>query len=452
MSQAFVVTTNSNVKQDNIDQRNNELTLRSGFSGTAFPTDAVQGQRCYRTDLLKSYEYNGTTWVEAGSNSTVNNDVINSYGTMTSLYARLNTSLNPDGTLKSNVVANISEWITNASLNPTYVSANSFRVTGDQTGVFTAHRAIMAVLSGTTVYSFVLSSTYDGSAYTTVTLTTSVLTSDLTTVQYGVGQKSAVASGIACTPAGAIVSTDVQSALQEISGRVYSNAWKANTAFSIGDICYPTSNYGYLRVECVTLGTTGSTEPAWTGAGTLVADGSVKWMVDDVRDGALPGDICNPSMIIRPGRIKLMGQLVNRADYPRVWKFATDNNLTVTEASWASSMSGLFSVGDGVTTFRLPELRAEYIRGYDNNRGIDSGRTLGSWQQDAIRNIIGSITNVQTQGNTTTSGAFSFTQTGSGDSSGSSPAGTVALDASKVVPTATENRTRNVAYYFTMKY
>ncbi|KES14625.1 Phage-related tail fiber protein, partial [Gilliamella apicola SCGC AB-598-I20] len=35
----------------------------------------------------------------------------------------------------------------------------------------------------------------------------------------------------------------------------------------------------------------------------------------------------------------------------------------------------------------LPDLRGEFIRGWDNARGADPGRGILSWQQDAIRNI-----------------------------------------------------------------
>ncbi|ESM13423.1 phage tail protein [Enterobacter hormaechei] len=38
---------------------------------------------------------------------------------------------------------------------------------------------------------------------------------------------------------------------------------------------------------------------------------------------------------------------------------------------------------------RLPDLRGEFIRGWDDGRGVDSGRTLVSAQGDAIRNISG---------------------------------------------------------------
>ena len=34
---------------------------------------------------------------------------------------------------------------------------------------------------------------------------------------------------------------------------------------------------------------------------------------------------------------------------------------------------------------KLPDLRGEFVRGWDNSRGIDSGRTFGSSQADGIR-------------------------------------------------------------------
>ena len=44
-----------------------------------------------------------------------------------------------------------------------------------------------------------------------------------------------------------------------------------------------------------------------------------------------------------------------------------------------------FGAGDGSTTFNLPDLRGEFVRGWDDGRGIDAGRTFGSAQLDAYQ-------------------------------------------------------------------
>jgi microcystin-dependent protein len=45
----------------------------------------------------------------------------------------------------------------------------------------------------------------------------------------------------------------------------------------------------------------------------------------------------------------------------------------------------LYGAGDGSTTFNLPDLRGEFIRGWDHGRGVDSGRTLGSFQDESFK-------------------------------------------------------------------
>lgn len=44
-----------------------------------------------------------------------------------------------------------------------------------------------------------------------------------------------------------------------------------------------------------------------------------------------------------------------------------------------------FGAGDGSTTFNLPDLRGEFIRGWDHARNVDTGRVFGSWQVDEFK-------------------------------------------------------------------
>ena len=53
-----------------------------------------------------------------------------------------------------------------------------------------------------------------------------------------------------------------------------------------------------------------------------------------------------------------------------------------TYASLFSSISTTWGVGDGSSTFNLPDLRGQFVRGWDNSAGVDSGRSFASSQSD----------------------------------------------------------------------
>lgn len=55
------------------------------------------------------------------------------------------------------------------------------------------------------------------------------------------------------------------------------------------------------------------------------------------------------------------------------------------EAGIFAALGTTYGGGDGSTTFNLPDLRAQFVRGLDNGKGIDVGRSLGSNQADAIK-------------------------------------------------------------------
>lgn len=59
------------------------------------------------------------------------------------------------------------------------------------------------------------------------------------------------------------------------------------------------------------------------------------------------------------------------------------NGADISRTTYAALFTVLgtdFGVGDGSTTFNLPDDRANFERGWDDSRGIDSGRAFGSEQ------------------------------------------------------------------------
>lgn len=75
-----------------------------------------------------------------------------------------------------------------------------------------------------------------------------------------------------------------------------------------------------------------------------------------------------------------------RNSAPAGWLKA--NGAVVSRTAYAALFTAIgttFGVGDGATTFGLPDLRGEFPRGWDDGRGVDTGRSFGSAQTDAIK-------------------------------------------------------------------
>lgn len=132
------------------------------------------------------------------------------------------------------------------------------------------------------------------------------------------------------------------------------------------------------------------------------------------------------------------------------------NGATVSRTTYADLFAAIgttFGVGDGSTTFQIPDLRGEFVRGWDDSRGVDSGRAFGSAQSFAMQNITGSVY-VRGAELKNQTGVFSVT-TGASVTIGGTASATLNvlnIDASAQVQTASETRPRNIAMLACIKY
>ena len=88
------------------------------------------------------------------------------------------------------------------------------------------------------------------------------------------------------------------------------------------------------------------------------------------------------------------GELANGVPVGSVFNLATTtvptgflecNGAAISRSTYASlfaAISTTWGVGDGSSTFNLPDLRGQFVRGWDNSAGVDSGRSFASSQSD----------------------------------------------------------------------
>ena len=75
-----------------------------------------------------------------------------------------------------------------------------------------------------------------------------------------------------------------------------------------------------------------------------------------------------------------------RNSAPTGWLKA--NGAAVNRTAYADLFAAIgttFGAGDGINTFNLPDLRGEFVRGWDDSRGVDSSRAFGSAQADELK-------------------------------------------------------------------
>jgi hypothetical protein len=150
---------------------------------------------------------------------------------------------------------------------------------------------------------------------------------------------------------------------------------KAGNLAGLGSPATSRANLGLGSVATFDVGAAANNIVQLDGSAKIPAyDGSQITNIDVLPVGAM---VWSTSVFALPGTLKANGALLSRASFPRLWSFASASGTITTEAGWSSAASGAYSSGDLATTFRLPDLRGEFIRGFDDGRGVDPGRLQG---------------------------------------------------------------------------
>lgn len=125
--------------------------------------------------------------------------------------------------------------------------------------------------------------------------------------------------------------------------------------------------------------------------------------------------------------------------FTALWTDFPNTVLAIQDSTGAASTRGASAAADFAANKRLPvhDLRGEFIRGFDDGRGIDTGRVLGSGQLDEFKahtHGIGSYQSVDASGGSYPSNISSSTNILSSSTGG------------------TETRPRNIALLVCIKY
>jgi microcystin-dependent protein len=173
---------------------------------------------------------------------------------------------------------------------------------------------------------------------------------------------------------------------------------------------------------------------------SIVLDGTTGITTPAINAGNVVGQVSFFAMNTAPtGYLKANGAEISRTTY----------------ADLFTAIGTTFGVGDGSTTFDLPDLRGEFARGWDDGRGVDSGRVFGTAQTDALQGHWHSFTGGfnTTSSNAGTSNRINNRNSGGANLNETFRAATLESDGTNGTPRiASETRPLNVALLACIKF
>ena len=204
------------------------------------------------------------------------------------------------------------------------------------------------------------------------------------------------------TPDDTALVKDGASAIRSLGTSIDTTTKNLNPSTTLGDIEYRSS----------TANTNTRLGIGSTGQVLTVASGVPSWATPAVPSGTPTGTVIFYAKNTAPtGFLKANGAAVSRSTYADL--FAVTGTT--------------FGVGDGSTTFNLPDMRGYFARGWADDGSIDTGRTFGTTQlatqinsggsgpndqsmpQSALLNSDGDGTTQSRRSNTSSTGPSDFT-------------------------------------------
>lgn len=228
----------------------------------------------------------------------------------------------------------------------------------------------------------------------------------------------------------------VQTSLQKMNEQYGFLIWSSQTEYKAGGVCLGLDGTLYQAITDNTAQNP-STSPGYWRKFTLGLSQSIGTVFYSMRTDTPEGAIaCD-------------GSIYDRTTFPDFYDsfLSTGKISTKTfqqyEADIANNGScAFFGIDTATKRFRAPTLKDVFLR------ATVGSSMVGLYQGDAIRNITGKFGNISSMHGVTATGAFSTEQWWyTGDEHEHAYNGVMFnFDASKVVPTADENRPKNIRY------
>ena len=226
---------------------------------------------------------------------------------------------------------------------------------------------------------------------------------------------------------------------------------KANPVFSV-----ETKGVGYNDVSNSSGVSFDSLEPVVKNDGIVVARFPSQTEQDDASKAVATTEWVQALLSSLGNILAPTGSIVAMATRIAPNGYLTCDGSAVSRTTYSKLFSVIgvqFGSGDGSTTFNLPDLRGQFIRGFDSSGSVDADRVFGSKQGDATRNVTGEF--AATDDNLTANIAIgAFFSTGRSKGNGAGGIGVepiIGFDISRQVPTADEIRPKNIALSYVIK-